>query len=43
MLENITVVYQAENIFMAVNNFQELSGFLTASKQDISFVAHVDW
>ena len=43
MLENITVVFQFENIIMAVYIFEELTGFLTASERDVSFVAHVDW
>ena len=43
MLENITVVFQDENIIMAINIFEEFNGFLTASERDVSFVAHVDW
>ena len=36
MLENITVIFQAENIIMRVN-ILELTGFLTASEQECMF------
>ena len=42
MLENITVVFPAENVIMIVNISEELTGFLTTSKQDVFFVAHLD-
>ena len=37
------MVFQDENIIMAINIFEELNGFLTASERDVSFVAHVDF
>ena len=43
MLENITLVFQNKNIIMAVNIFEELNSFLTASERDVFCVAHVDW
>ena len=43
LFENITVVFQAENIIMTVNILDGLTVILTMSKQDVIFVAHVDW
>ena len=35
-------IITAENITMTVNILEELFGFVTASKQDVFYVAHID-
>ena len=38
--KNITVVFKAENSTMTVNILEDLTGFLTASKQKLTGTAH---